>query len=169
MTATEVHVRVGLIRQLLGPVYGRLQAEYLQALIERCFGLAYRAGVFSTPPQSLAGREFTVRYISPLAKAQQLEEVSAIDQYVQGCAVAAQIQAAAGVQPDALDNVDLDEAARFRGEALGVPSKVIRGKADVEQLREQRQQAQQEAQQQAMQQQMQMAAGEQMVQQAGAR
>jgi hypothetical protein len=43
MTATEVHVRVNLIRQLLGPIYARLQAEYLQPLIERCFGLAYRA------------------------------------------------------------------------------------------------------------------------------
>lgn len=168
MTATEVHVRVGLIRQLLGPVYGRLQAEYLQALIERCFGLAFRAGVFSPPPQSLAGREFTVRYISPLAKAQQLEEVRAIDQYVQGCAVAAELQAKAGIKPDAMDNVDLDEAARFRGEALGVPSKVIRGKGDVDQLREQRAQAQQQQQEQAMAQQMQMAAGEQMLQQAGA-
>ena len=27
MTATEVHVRVGLIRQLFGPIYGRLQAS----------------------------------------------------------------------------------------------------------------------------------------------
>ena len=45
MTATEVHVRVGMIRQLLGPVYGRLQSEYLQPFVERCFGLAFRAGI----------------------------------------------------------------------------------------------------------------------------
>jgi hypothetical protein len=51
MTATEVHVRVALIRQLLGPVYGRFQAEYLQPLVERCFGIAFRAGVFLPPPR----------------------------------------------------------------------------------------------------------------------
>lgn len=156
MTATEVHVRVGLIRQLLGPVYGRLQAEYLQPLIERCFGIAFRAGVFATPPDSLAGRNFTVRYISPLARAQKLEEVNAIDQYVAGCAAAAQAQAAGGQQPDAMDNVDLDAAARFRGEALGVPPSVIRSESDRDAMREQRAQAQQAAieqqQQMAMQQ-----------------
>lgn len=169
MTATEVHVRVGLIRQLLGPVYGRLQAEYLQPLIERCFGIAYRAGVFGPAPQSLAGREFSVRYISPLARAQKMEEVTAIDQFVAGCAAAAQAQAAAGMQPDAMDNVDMDEAARFRGKALGVPPKVIRSEADVEQVREQREQQQQARQEQAMQQQMQMAVGQEAAKQAGAR
>lgn len=169
MTATEVHVRVGLIRQLLGPVYGRLQAEYLQPLIERCFGIAYRAGVFGPAPQSLAGREFSVRYISPLARAQKMEEVTAIDQFVAGCAAAAQAQAAAGMQPDAMDNVDMDEAARFRGKALGVPPKVIRSEADVEHVREQREQQQQARQEQAMQQQMQMAVGQEAAKQAGAR
>lgn len=167
MTATEVHVRVGLIRQLLGPVYGRLQAEYLQPLISRCFGIAYRAGVFQPAPQSLAGRDFTIRYISPLARAQKLEEVTAIDQYVAGCAAAAQVQAAAGEQPDALDNVDLDEATRVRGEALGVPSAVMRSPADVVSRREQRAQEQQAAQQQQAEQQMQVMAAQGAMRQAG--
>lgn len=167
MTATEVHVRVGLIRQLLGPVYGRLQAEYLQPLISRCFGIAYRAGVFAPAPESLAGRDFTVRYISPLARAQKLEEVSAIDQFVVGCATAAKMQAEAGMQPDAMDNVDLDEAARYRGEALGVPSQIIRSEADVEAKREQRQQEQQAAQQQQAELQMQQMAAQGAMRQAG--
>ncbi|KAK6697209.1 hypothetical protein SNK04_014297 [Fusarium graminearum] len=77
MTATEVHVRVEMIRQLLGPIYGRLQAEYLRPLIERCFGIAYRAGILGEPPESLAGRDYSVRYVSPMARAQRLEEVTA--------------------------------------------------------------------------------------------
>ncbi|PTS84003.1 phage tail protein [Pseudomonas sp. HMWF032] len=152
MTATEVHVRVALIRQLLGPVYGRLQAEYLQPLITRCFGIAYRAGVLGQPPQSLAGRNYSIRYISPLARSQKLEEVTAIDQFVGGAV------AAAAIDPTVMDNVDLDEAQRIRGEALGVPSAVIRSKADVSARREQRaadaQAAQQQEQQVAMQQQV---------------
>ncbi len=133
MTATEVHVRVALIRQLLGPVYGRFQAEYLQPLVERCFGLAYRAGVFPPAPDSLQNANFNVRYISPLARAQQLENVTAIER------LGANVANLAQVSPDVTDLVDTDEATRVIADALGVPAKVIRSSDAVEQLRQQRQ------------------------------
>lgn len=157
MTATEVHVRVGLIRQLLGPMFGRLQAEYLQPLIERCFGLAYRAGVFTPPPESLQNREFTVRYISPLARAQKLEEVTAIERLHMNLAQIAQ------VKPDVLDLIDEDEAVRVLSDALGVPGKVMRDKNAVEVVREDRQKQLEAAQQQQMQMQMQQVAGEEAI------
>lgn len=160
MTATEVHVRVNLIRQLLGPVYGRLQTEYLQPLIERCFGIAYRAGILGQAPETLAGRNFTVRYLSPLARSQKLEEVTAIDQFVQGALVVAQ------ADPTVMDNIDMDEAQRFKGEALGVPSAVIRSKSDRDKLREDRAQAQQAAMEQQQQMAMQQMAGEAALKQA---
>ncbi|EOZ9097140.1 portal protein [Klebsiella aerogenes] len=137
MTATEVHVRVALIRQLLGPVYGRFQAEYLQPLVERCFGLAYRAGVFPPAPESLQEANFNVRYISPLARAQQLENVTAIER------LGANVANLAQVAPEVTDLIDADEATRVIADALGIPAKVIRTSDAVEQLRQQRQQAQQ--------------------------
>lgn len=138
MTATEVHVRVGLIRQLLGPVYGRLQSEYLQSLIERCFGLAFRAGALGQPPESLAGRQFHVRYLSPLARAQKLEDVVAMDRFESGLIGKAQIM------PEALDVYDWDAGDKLRAQYLGVPGKLIRSEEDVAATREQRAQAQQE-------------------------
>lgn len=156
MTATEVHVRVQLIRQLLGPIYGRLQAEYLQPLVIRCFGLAYRAGVLGVAPQSLQGRVFTVRYISPLARAQRMEDVTAMDR------LETSLIAEAQADPTVLDVYDFEAAARMRGDFLGVPKTVLRSKDDVAALREQRQKAQQQAQQQAGAMQMQQAAGEEM-------
>lgn len=144
MTATEVHVRVALIRQLLGPVYGRFQAEYLQPLVARCFGLAFRAGVFPPPPESLHNAHFSVRYISPLARAQKLEEVSAIER------LGANIAQLAQIDPQVMDLVDTDAATRVVAEALGVPMKVLRSTDDVTQLREQRQKAQQAQQQQQL-------------------
>ncbi|HBR1726883.1 phage tail protein [Klebsiella pneumoniae] len=144
MTATEVHVRVALIRQLLGPVYGRFQAEYLQPLVERCFGIAFRAGVFPPAPESLQSANFNVRYISPLARAQKLEDVTAIERYGQN------IMQLAQAYPDVLDNMDSDEASKVVGEALGVPAKVMRSADAVEQLRQQRQQMQQQQAQQQM-------------------
>ncbi|MEG8916441.1 portal protein [Klebsiella pneumoniae] len=144
MTATEVHVRVALIRQLLAPVYGRFQAEYLQPLVERCFGLAYRAGVFPPAPESLQNANFNVRYISPLARAQQLENVTAIER------LGANVANLAQVSPDVTDLVDTDEATRVIADALGVPAKVIRSSDAVEQLRQQRQQRQQQQAGQAL-------------------
>lgn len=143
MTATEVHVRVQLIRQMLGPVYGRLQAEYLKPLIERCFGLALRAGVFEPPPQSLIDRQFHIVYISPLAKAQKLEEVSAIE------ATLLDAGEIAKVEPSVIDNIDFDKAMRLIADGKGAPSTVLRNEKDRDALRKQRQQAKQQATQQA--------------------
>lgn len=144
MTATEVHVRVDLIRQLLGPIYGRLQAEYLQGLVERCFGIAYRAGALGVAPDSLAGRPFTVQYQNPLARAQKLEEVTAVERYMGDLSVMAQ------VDPTVMDNVDTDEAARVTGKGLGVPSSIIRTPEEVTAYRQKKQAAQQNAQQQQL-------------------
>lgn len=147
MTATEVHVRVELIRQLLGPIYGRLQAEYLQPMINRCFGLAYRAGIFSPPPQSLAGRSFNVKYVSPLARAQQLEDVTAVERLYADLGAIAQ----AKQDPSVFDVVDDDEAARVVQEGLGAPARIMRKSEDVRMIRDARAKAQQQAQQQAVQ------------------
>jgi hypothetical protein len=147
MTATEVHVRVQLIRQLLGPIYGRLQAEYLQPLIARCFGLAYRAGVLGQAPESLQGVSTNVKYISPLARAQRLEDVTAMDRFENTLAMEAQIDQ--GV----LDLYDFEAAARFRADFLGVPKPTIRSPEAIIELRKTRQEAQKQQQQQSMQQQ----------------
>ncbi|TYL43917.1 portal protein [Dickeya sp. ws52] len=144
MTATEVHVRVALIRQLLGPVYGRFQAEYLQILVQRCFGIAFRAGIFPAAPEGMNAANFNIRYISPLARAQKLEDVTAIERLGANLAQLAQIS------PEVTDLVDTDSAVRVVSEALGVPAKVIRSDTDVSRLRQQRQQAQQQAMQQQM-------------------
>jgi hypothetical protein len=138
MTATEVHVRVGLIRQLLGPVYGRLQSEYLQSLIERCFGLALRAGALGQPPETLANRQYHVRYLSPLARAQKLEDVVAMDRIEQD------MIAKAEVMPDVMDLYDWDEAERLKAQFLGVPGKLMIPADDVQAKRQAKAQAQQE-------------------------
>lgn len=132
MTATEVHARVALIRQQLGPVFGRFQSEFLRGLIERCFALAFRAGIFGPPPQSLGGRNFSVKYISPMARAQKLEDVTAIQSTLTF------ILSIATLRPEVLDNYDLDDMAQRLAEAQGVPQKSIREMAQVLELRDAR-------------------------------
>ena len=148
MTATEIHARVALMRQQLGPLFGRMQAEYLQGLVARTFMLGYRAGVFGQAPQSLAGRNFTIKYISPLAKSQKLEDVSAINQFN------AALAPVAAVKPEVMDNIDFDDQTRSLAEGLGIPMTGLRTREDVSALRQARTQQQQAAQQQAQQQQL---------------
>jgi len=148
MTATEVHVRVGMIRQLLGPIYGRLQAEWLAPLVERCFGLMFRAGVFGPAPDSLGGQSFRVRYNNPLARAQKADDVGAIERMNNT------LIALAPIQPAALDVVDFDQQMRSLAESLGVPLSNIRTPEKLQAYRDARQQQQAAAQQQAQQQQL---------------
>lgn len=150
MTATEVNMRQQLIRQLLGPIYGRMQAEYLQPLVDRCFGIAVRAEILGEIPETLEGKFVNIKYTSPLARSQKFEEVTAISNFVQMTMQSAQ------VSQEVLDNIDFDKAARFTGEALGVPSEIIRTVEDIMELRQQRAEQQQAAQEQAMQQQVAM-------------
>ncbi len=143
MTATEVHVRVGMIRQLLGPIYGRLQAEWLAPMVERCFGLMYRAGVFGQAPESLGGRSIKVRYNNPLARAQKGEDVGAIER------LNANLLQLVEAVPSAMDIVDFDEQTRSLAESLGVPLKTLRTPDQLKQFRDARAEQQQAAQQQA--------------------
>lgn len=160
ITATQAHINVGLIRQLLGPIYGRMQSEYLQPLIERCFGIAYRAGVLGEAPQSLLNREFNVKYLSPLARSQKLEDVTAIERFNMN------LQQISAVDQGVLDVVDFDGQARVLAESLGVPIKTIRKAEDVTALREKRNAAIDEQQQKEQAMQMQSAAGQAMIKQA---
>jgi len=137
-TATEIAVRVELIRQLLGPIYGRLMAEYLQWLVGRCFGLAYRAGIFAPVPRSILSRSIAVTYNSPIARAQKAVDVAAMDRYEASLTNAA----AATGKTDLLDNYDWDEGARTRAQLLGVPAKLIPDDDDVQAVRDQRSAAQ---------------------------
>ena len=120
MTATEVHVRVELIRQLLGPVYGRLQAEYLTPLVERCFGLCYRAGILGNAPPSLAGKSYSVKYVSPLARAQRLDEVQSIEAFYQDIGLVAQGTGDASVA-DIIDSTAAHIADGGGGSVYGQP------------------------------------------------
>jgi len=147
-TATEIHVRTQMIRQLLGPIYGRMQAEWYAPMINRCFGLALRApGVLPPPPQSLAGRSYNVKFESPNAKAQKLEEVNAVE-----TSLAAVGQIALATQdPTVWDTIDIEESVSVILEGRGAPARVGRSKEDIQAIRDNRAKAQQQAQQQQQQ------------------
>ena len=154
MTATEINTRVAIIRQMLGPAYGRFQSEYLIPILDRCFGLAFRSGVLGAPPEELQGRNLSFKFTSPMALAQRAEKVIATQQFI------GNVASAAAVEPTILDNINFDAAAQFMGKGIGVPASILRSTAEIQELRQERQDAQKaQAEQQQQQQMMQMAGG----------
>lgn len=146
-TAEEFRARIRQIRQILGPVFGRMQPEWYTPMVVRCFGLAYRAGILGQPPESLANRSFRVVFMSPMAKSQKLEEVSSVEDSLQSIGAIA----VAKQDPSVWDTVDTDEAIRMIADGRGAPAKIMRSPEDIAAIREGRAKAQQEQAQQAQQ------------------
>jgi hypothetical protein len=143
-TATAVTQRTQMIRMVLAPVYGRLQAEFLDPLLKRCFGLAFRAGILGQPPQALEqyGASFLPTYQSPIARAQKMETVNAIDQFNQRMMNMLQVNPSVG------DWYDFDASLHIMADLLGVPVALIKDDKAVATIRAQKAQAQQQAAQQ---------------------
>ena len=144
MTATEVQVRYELMQRLLGPTLGRFQSEFLNPLIERVFGIMFRAGALMKQPDIIGGSKLDIEYVGPLARSQRMEEAVAIERLYQLAMNVAQ------VDPNIMDNIDHDTAIRMRAKLLGVPKTVMRGIDDVEDMREAKAQQQQAIMQQQM-------------------
>ncbi|AWK87585.1 portal protein [Azospirillum thermophilum] len=115
MTATEVMERAGEVARQLGATYGRLQAELLTPLLLRAVAILRRRG--EIPDITVDGRLVALQYRSPLAQAQAQRDVQATLRWLDG---------ARQLGPDALATVDAAAAARWLGEALGVPARLIR-------------------------------------------
>lgn len=115
MTATEVLERSAETALLLGATYGRLQSELLTPLIQRGWAILRRRG--EVPDVSIDGRTVQLDYRSPLARAQGQRGVANTINWV---------TTTLAMGEEAASAVDLAGAARFIGEALGVPSDIIR-------------------------------------------
>jgi Bacteriophage head to tail connecting protein. len=153
-TATEWHYRANMIRQLLGPTYGRLQSESLGPLLFRCFGISMRKWLnegypedVGPMPESLKKKNVAIAYVSPLARAQKMEDVAAMDRYEEDL-----LRTTQAVQDTKLlDLYDWDAAKRKKAELLGVPGVLIFDVKTVEKRRKIREDAMVKAQQEAAQ------------------
>jgi len=146
MTATEVERRIEQMHRVLSPVVGRLRAEFLSPMIDRCFAIMYRAGAFPAPPSSVvekqkeSAQEFDVEFLGPLARAQKASDIVAQNRWLES------IFAIAQAQPQILDNIDGDFIAQNNAVLLGVPTGAVNSKEKVAGLREARSQQIREAQ-----------------------
>lgn len=118
----------------LGPVIERLQSEFLQPLIERCFNICLRKQLFEELPPDLAEQagEYTITLVSPLASAQKMVALQGIQSFLGFVGQAAQFDQ--GV----VDNVDIDLATREYADISGVNLGILRPADAVKNLRAER-------------------------------
>jgi hypothetical protein len=126
----------------LGPVIDRVNNEMLAVVIERMFGLMSRGGLLPPPPEGLG--EIEVQFTSILARMQRAVGIGQIERHV------GFVGNLAGVSPEALDNLDFDQAVREHADRTGVPDRLTASVEAVEKKRQQRAQQQQAEQMAAM-------------------
>ena len=148
LKATQVNVQEQEKMLRLGPVIERLQHEFLQPVLERCFNIMLRKDKFQELPPELAemAGDYKITMVSPLATAQRGVALQGINSFMGFIGQAAQFD------QSILDNINVDAAAREFADISGVHLGVLRPQEEVDGIRQQRaeaQAAQQKAQQQA--------------------
>ena len=141
MSQLEVVKRLEEMQSVLGPVLSRLNFELLQPLLIRSFRMLLRAQQLPEVPEIIleTNPEFEIIFDNQLARAQKVQDVSNIQQWVQNLAMLAQ------VAPEVMDNVNVDGIARHTAKVLGVPEIAVQNEDIVEQTRMSRQQQQEQA------------------------
>lgn len=144
MTAFEIQRRLEQMQRVLGPTISRFTSEFLSPLVVRSFKILLREGVLPEVPPVLreAGVDIDIVFINPLSRAQQMDSINNVQQWVQDISGLAQIK------PEVLDFIDADAIAKESAKIRGVPESAVVNDDVVEQIRQQR--AQQQQQQQAL-------------------
>jgi len=130
MTRYEAETRNQENMRAMSPTIGRLESELLGPMIDRTFEYAQRQGLFTPPPERLAGQQLRVEYVSPIARAQKTGEASAFQSAMQ---MALEI---GSVLPDALRVVNAEEAFRRMPDWFGLPQALLHSKEEVSAMRQ---------------------------------
>lgn len=136
MTATEIIARKEEFIRTIGPVFGRLETDYIGHTIERVFAIMDRAGALPQRPDALQDVKITFKFQSPIQQARKQMEIASLSQSLTMLAPLAE------VQPEIMDHFNGDEIARDAPEWGGLPNRWMRNKKDVDNIRAQRAQGQ---------------------------
>ena len=111
-SATEIVERMKELAQNMGAAFGRLITETMVPIVRRVLFIMNEKGLIELPLK-VNGLEVKVVPISPLAKAQNLEEVNEVMQF---------FQIANALGPGGISEIKPDKIAAFIADKLGIPS-----------------------------------------------
>lgn len=114
-SATEVNARMQELASNMGSAFGRLITEAMLPLVARVLKVMDMQNLIDMPLR-VDGQEVKVVPISPLAKAQNLEELQSVLQFM---------QYTAQLGPAGMMAVNQDRAIEFVADRLGVPPSLL--------------------------------------------
>jgi len=133
MNDTEVQELVGEKMAQLGPAVGRFIDEFLNNVISRCLAILQSKGKLPQPPEELgADFQYKIEYVSPLAKAQRINEFTSIQSVYN---FAGQLMQA---DPSVVDNFDFDATVRLVGDITGSDLAIFKSEDQVAEIRDNR-------------------------------
>jgi Bacteriophage head to tail connecting protein len=119
VTATEVAERHEEKMLMIGPVLERLHDELLKPMIDMTFDYCVNAGILPPPPKELENKELNAEFISTLAQAQRIVSAQGMDRLL------ATVGNLAGLKPEIIDKIDMDQAIDDYGQMYGVNPEII--------------------------------------------
>jgi hypothetical protein len=139
-TATEIAIESRELAKRIGSAFGRLQTEVLIPILKRVVSILTRRGLIM--PIELDGKDVEVKFTSPLARAQDGEDLLSLQQAVQFVA--------ANAGPDLIaTSFKIEDFGSYVAEKTGMSSQLVRSDTEKQQAIEagaQQEMAQQQAQ-----------------------
>lgn len=131
MTAFEFAKKIELLFRLLGPVYGRMQREYLYRTVDVAWDVMFHAGGFSPPPEEIyeSDGHIDVGFRNPIARAQNSGDAESLALAINDLAPLVQLF------PDALDRIDPDRTVEGVLKVRGFPATWTRSDKELEDLK----------------------------------
>lgn len=148
MTATEVAQRKQEGMLFLGPMFGRIEPEFLRTVLQRVYNIMARKGLIPPAPEQATGRALEVKFIGLIAKSHETMKGQSIAQLLANVAPFMQMK------PQTIDNFNVDSIVRILASAYNVPQDALFNLDQVIEMRN-AQAAAQQKQAQMQQQQMQ--------------
>ena len=121
VSATQFAIEARDLAKRIGSAYGRLQTEVLVPVLKRVVWILKRRGLIQ--PINIGGTEVTIKFTSPLARAQDAEDLLSVQQ-----AVAFTMETAGPDQ--AKMAFKLEDFGTWAAEKTGMPQELVRNESE---------------------------------------
>lgn len=124
-SATEIAIEARELAERMGSAFGRLQTEVLIPILQRVAFILQRRGIIE--PIQIGGKEIAVKFTSPLARAQDSDDLLAVQQAYEFTL------ATAGPQMAPLQ-FKVEDFGKYASEKMGAPSELLRSETERKQV-----------------------------------
>lgn len=124
-SATEIAIEHRELAKRIGSAYGRLQTEVLVPILKRVMAILIRRGKID--PIMIDGKAVDIKFTSPLARAQDMEEVLSVQQSVEFVMATS--------SPEHVKMAfKLENFGTWVAEKMGMPAELVRSEAEKQQV-----------------------------------